>query len=69
MKIVGGLLMAIGFIVTVGAIGTDDYQTQYNITNGTSFEQILLTAAVGMVVFLIGFLVLRAGERRSGYFG
>ena len=71
MKTLGGIVMAIGFLVTVGGVGTDDYQTQNLVPAGslTPLSQILLVVGIGMAIFIIGFATFKAGERRARFTG
>ncbi len=71
MKILGGGLLAIGFFVTVGAIGNDDYGVQYPAEATCTFAQNITHALIGMGIVVIGAIILhfapKSGNRDSYY--
>ena len=61
MKILGGVLIWIGFLIMYGAIGTDDFET-LQIMNGvnlipTPFIETITLGGIGILFFLSGIRV------------
>jgi hypothetical protein len=66
MKTLGGIIMAIGGFITLGAIGNDDYGVMYPAEATCTFSQNLIHAAIGLAVALVGFIIFRLATKNQG---
>jgi hypothetical protein len=59
MKTFGGILIAVGFLITLGAIGTSDREMAEMVATPTPFWHLALQAAIGLIVAVVGAAVLK----------
>ena len=69
MKTLGGILMAIGILAIMGAVGTSDYQTTVSMVETVPFHRIMEQVGIGFIIAFAGFLILKREERKSRYIG
>jgi hypothetical protein len=66
MRKLGGILMGIGILVALGAIGTNDYESVRFVITSHSFLQSVGMTAVGIVLLAIGEIIFLKGEEILG---
>ena len=63
MKTFGGILLAVGLLITLGAIGTSDREMAEMVAMPTPLGQLALQGAAGLLVAGIGALILNKKSR------
>ena len=58
MKILGGIVTAIGALLVIGSIGNDDFETRFPAEAAVGFAQNVEHALIGVAVLAIGALIM-----------
>jgi hypothetical protein len=59
MKTFGGILLAVGILVILGATGTSDREMAEMVATPTPFHHLALQAVAGLLVASIGAVILK----------
>lgn len=63
MKVLGGILLAVGLLVAAGAIGNDDLGSMYPDEATCTFAQNAWHAGIGLVAAIIGTCLLNRAAK------